>query len=106
MAKRIQVLIDSTAGQSQGDWKIAVGGRDMKNDKGKTRHFRKKSAAIKEARQEGRKIARDGGSAVLQIQNTDGTMKNEATYGDSDEGSERFGFFKKVGGVLRGRKNR
>lgn len=97
MAKptEVQVKSDPSATQTKGDWIVKIG--SGQGGKVHSRH-RLKSAAIKEAREQGRVRKDNSGGAILRVQNKRGHWKTEAKYGVDSGG---WGFFSKI---LRGKK--
>lgn len=97
----VQVKSDPSPTQSKGDWIVKIG-----RGQGGSVHSRHrlKSAAIKEARQQGRKRKDQDGGAILRVQNQKGHWKTEAEYGTDGSAGSRFGFFKTVKKIARGKK--
>lgn len=76
----IIVKVDPKATQQQGDWTVKVGaGRGGTN----VSSHRQKTAAVKRGRREGRSRRNQAGGAVLKVQDSNGRLHTEASYGDA-----------------------
>lgn len=84
MPVEIQVKSDPSTTQPKGDWVVKVG--SGRGGSIVSRH-RKKSAAVKRGRREGRKRKDQGDGAVLKVQNKSGRWKTEARYGKARQRS-------------------
>lgn len=79
MATTIIVESSGKSGQRTGDWIVKKG-----TGRGATilDRYQKKRTAVKRGRQAGRGVARKGREAVLKVQDRDGRLQTEASYGD------------------------
>lgn len=92
MADAVEVFVkpEAKAGQKTGDWIVKVGrGRGGKNI---SRH-RQKEVAVRRGRTEGKNRKDRPGGALLKVQNTDGGIRTEASYGNASARRGLFGLF-------------